>query len=160
MVHAIHPNDDLPSESTHLSGASSKAHFTADEATKMLPLIRHILDEARQLSLSIEQQRQQLAGIDDAVETIDREACREEVKDMRATVEDDESRLTACMDELTAIGARPHVPFDGCVDFPAIVNRRPVMLCWNRSEPTVSYWHETDDTSSDRLRVPRNSLTN
>jgi len=30
----------------------------------------------------------------------------------------------------------------GLVDFPALVNGRPVWLCWRLGEPEVSWWHE------------------
>jgi hypothetical protein len=30
----------------------------------------------------------------------------------------------------------------GLVDFPALVNGRPVWLCWRLGEPQVGWWHE------------------
>jgi len=30
----------------------------------------------------------------------------------------------------------------GLVDFPALVNGRPVWLCWRLGEPEVGWWHE------------------
>jgi len=30
----------------------------------------------------------------------------------------------------------------GLVDFPALVNGRPVWLCWRLGEPEVAWWHE------------------
>ena len=32
----------------------------------------------------------------------------------------------------------------GLVDFPALVNGRPIWLCWRLGEEAVDWWHETD----------------
>jgi hypothetical protein len=38
----------------------------------------------------------------------------------------------------------------GLLDFPAIRDGRPVFLCWKPGEPTIAYWHATDETFVDR----------
>jgi hypothetical protein len=38
----------------------------------------------------------------------------------------------------------------GLLDFPAIRDGRPVFLCWKPGEPTIAYWHATDETFLDR----------
>ena len=32
----------------------------------------------------------------------------------------------------------------GLVDFPALVNGRPIWLCWRLGEEAVDWWHESD----------------
>jgi hypothetical protein len=33
-------------------------------------------------------------------------------------------------------------PERGLVDFPAVRDGRPILLCWQMDEPSVSHWHE------------------
>lgn len=38
----------------------------------------------------------------------------------------------------------------GLVDFPALVNGRPVWLCWRLGEDSVGFWHEQDTGFANR----------
>ncbi|TWU34386.1 DUF2203 domain-containing protein [Novipirellula artificiosorum] len=150
MVHAIHPTDD----SQHRTRSASRHCFTPNGATAMLPLVGRILADAAKLSQSIENQRLQLNGLYPFRETIPRNFYDDELHDIRRTIEASESRLKACHDELAMLGVVAHVPFDGSVDFPAIVNRQPVMLCWNPNDASVGYWHEAGAAVTHRHRLP------
>lgn len=156
MVRAI-PNND-----SHPAGDSSVNHrreFTASEATEMLPLVRRIVADMVEVSRSIESQREQLRGIDSIGETIEDPAYQEELSDVRSTLAEDEKRLAACMGELTALGLSAHLPIDGSVDFPAVLNRRSVCLCWRPGDDEVLYWHESDqpnDQPSGRRKIDLN----
>jgi len=41
----------------------------------------------------------------------------------------------------------------GLVDFPALVNGRPVWLCWKLGEGDIAYWHELDAGIAGRKRL-------
>ena len=66
---------------------------------------------------------------------------------------EDEKRLQMCLDELAALGLRPHQPIDGTVDFPALMNRRQVRLCWHPDDERVDHWHEPGESFSDRKKI-------
>jgi hypothetical protein len=38
----------------------------------------------------------------------------------------------------------------GILDFPALRDGRPVLLCWKAGEPAITHWHGTDETFVDR----------
>jgi hypothetical protein len=38
----------------------------------------------------------------------------------------------------------------GLLDFPSIIEGRPVYLCWKAGEPRLAHWHGTDETFADR----------
>ena len=124
MVRAISDNNDPT--------AGHDSAFTPCSATKMLPLVRRIVADIVQLSGSIDAQRAQLSEIDKLAETIDQPNYREELSDIRGSLASDELRLEVCFSELAALGLEAHQPFDGSIDFPAILNRRRVHLCWRR----------------------------
>jgi hypothetical protein len=41
----------------------------------------------------------------------------------------------------------------GLIDFPALVNGRPVWLCWRLGEGPVDFWHELGDGFGGRRRL-------
>ncbi|QDT11619.1 DUF2203 domain-containing protein [Planctomycetes bacterium K23_9] len=145
MVHAIDNGNDASIEPVKL--------FTPSAATRMLPLIRRIVVDITRLNESIEAQRDQLAGVDSIDSISDDVHYRDELTDMRASLADDELTLARCVAELTSLGVSIHHPIDGSVDFPAIMNRRPVHLCWSPGEESVSHWHEMQSESKSEPRA-------
>ncbi len=143
MVRAISDSD-----STNPSISS----FTPSSATQMLPLVSRIVDDLLRLDLSIKAQREQLSGVDKLSSTIDHTDYKEELSDMRGSLDHDRQQFETVLNELTALGVSPHLPFDGSVDFPTELNRRHVRLCWQPGEERVEYWHEID-ASRDRRQV-------
>jgi hypothetical protein len=150
MVRAINSNNEpktsLPTE------------FTPAQATRMLPLVRQIVQDLMSLNKSIEAQRQQLRGVDELPETIEQSNYRDELSDVRRSLADDEQQFAVCMSELNALGVKAHQPLDGSVDFPAMMNRRRVCLCWNPQDPEVAHWHEIGQEHAPRQRVDPTSF--
>lgn len=144
MVRAIRDDSD---------SIPARGEFTPNSATRMLPLLRRIVADMVRLTRSIDAQREQLRGIDQLPETIDRPNYREEVSDIRGSLAQDEQRLHECRSELAALGVESHQPFDGSVDFPAVVNRRRVRLCWTPGDERVEHWHEVGQPACERKKV-------
>ncbi|WP_442510711.1 DUF2203 domain-containing protein [Novipirellula sp. SH528] len=132
--------------------------FTRERATEMLPLLRTILRDALQLSQAIDRQRDQIAGIDKLAETMDHPSYRDEVNDIRVTLQDEEARLEQCIIELTELGVEPHLPLNGNIDFPAIVNRQPACLCWALGENSVDFWHNVGQDAAFRRPLPPKTI--
>ncbi|MCG8650213.1 MAG: DUF2203 domain-containing protein [Pirellulales bacterium] len=145
MVRAISDNND--------SAAGDEVFFTPARATEMLPLVRRIMADMVRLNESILAQREQIKEIDRLPETIDHSDYQEELGDIRASLTDDEERLAACQEELAALGVEAHHPIDGSVDFPTVINRHQVRLCWHPDDKQVEYWHETGQPTSKRNKV-------
>ena len=119
----------------------------------MLPLVRQIAKDMLELTESIAAQREQLRGIDQISETMQRSDYQEEVSDIRGTLAEEEKRLDECRRELAALGVETHVPFDGAIDFPSVLNRRRVRLCWLPEDHSVQFWHEIGQTMRDRQEI-------
>ena len=147
MVRAISDSNDNGSR------ASLESRFTPGTATQMLPLVRRIVADMTRLTRSIAAQREQLRVIDELPATMDQPDYREELSDIRMSLENDEARLDTCVGELAALGLEAHLPFDGSVDFPAVLNRRQVRLCWNPEDDRVEYWHEVGQPQTERKKV-------
>ena len=151
MVRAIKNNDSEASPVVKMT-------YTPARATRTLPFVRRVVKDLMNLRSSIDRQRVQLAGISQMSETIDQAAYRDELTDMHQSLTSDEIRFNECISELDAIGAVPHDPFDGTVDFPALLNRRPIRLCWQPGDEKVEYWHEIGEPAKDRKKIDHEML--
>jgi hypothetical protein len=119
----------------------------------MLPLVRRIVQDMLELTRSIAAQREQLRGIDQVSEEMQQANYQEEVSDIRGTLAEEEKRLDECRRELTSLGVETHVPFDGAIDFPSMLNRRRVQLCWMPQDERVEFWHEIGQALQERKKI-------
>ncbi len=123
---------------------------TPHSASKTLPLVRRIFADLRRLQESIDTQCLQLDGLGEIDEDATPESLMEEICDIREAIAADEKRFDECVEELTAIGAVPHQPIVDGVDFPAMIENRPALLCWHPGETRISHWHEIGCTGNQR----------
>jgi hypothetical protein len=145
MVRAIGNNKD--------SASPSQVSFTPARATKMLPLVRRIVEDILQLQQAIDLQTHQLKVIDSLPETMQQSNYQDEVSDIRSSLAEDQVRLLACIAELNSLGVELHEPFDGAVDFPAECNRRKIRLCWHPDDEEVLYFHEPGQQFAARKKI-------
>ena len=59
----------------------------------------------------------------------------------------------ACVDRLAELGTLVKDPDLGLLDFPAVRDGEPVLLCWHLGEDAVSYWHSYDDGYAGRKPI-------
>lgn len=133
-----------------MTEAESPRLFTAEEATRTLPLVRRIArdiaEENERLQvllpeLRIARQRARSSGNPGDLESI------------REGVARSSARLEANLDELRQIGCILHEP-TGVIDFPTVLHGRHVALCWRLGEETVRHWHEPGRSHLDRRVLP------
>ncbi len=122
-----------------MSGKSrlKPALFTAEEANRMLPLVKAIVEDItgkhREIKdLARQHRRLSHAGDEESAQTLAQELERQN---------EELARLT---DELHDLGCTLKHPEDGLVDFPAIVDGHPAFLCWKLGEERVTHWHHID----------------
>jgi hypothetical protein len=120
-----------------------RKHFTREEATRTLPLVRRIVQDIvddyeawkeclGQYELAAARQRPEEGESADAV------VLREQVDEIAR-------RINAYIAELEEIGCVLKGFDDGLVDFRGEVDGREVWLCWKLGEPEVGHWHELDE---------------
>ncbi len=128
-----------------------KKYFTVDEANKMLPLVRAIVQDIVPLAEELQQRQERLARIKpgrrDTLEAYDEEALG-----MQQELAREAARMEELVDELRGLGVELK-GWDGLVDFPGWMDGREVCLCWKLGEPTVAHWHETDAGFAGRQRL-------
>ena len=114
--------------------------FTPDEANRMLPLVRRIVQD-----ILIEGQKLRFIG---------REAhpTPEQVK----AYEQSTDELRALFGELESLGCS-YKDWNfkiGLVDFPSVVDGQDVFLCWRSDEPVIRYYHSARDGYAGRRELP------
>jgi hypothetical protein len=55
--------------------------------------------------------------------------------------------------ELKALGVELKDYFTGLIDFPSLMDGRPVYLCWRLGEPEVAHWHELEAGVAGRQKL-------
>jgi hypothetical protein len=118
--------------------------FTIEQANAMLPLVRAITTDLTTLARDVVERRQRLAAFSKRTSATANDPYAEELRSMQQSLADDAQRLQEYIEELRQLGVEPKGAIEGLVDFPAILDGRPVYLCWKLGEPEVAHWHELD----------------
>ena len=138
-----------------MTDGENQRMFTPEEATRTLPLIgriaRDIADENERLTrllpeLRSTRLRARRTGVPGDLESI------------RVQVARSSARLEAYLDELRQVGGMLHEP-TGVIDFRAMLDGRPVALCWRLGEDEVCHWHEPGRSHADRRPLPGSLAT-
>jgi hypothetical protein len=118
--------------------------FTVEQANAALPLVRAIVKDLAELYREVVERRQRLSSLTGGRERKPGDVYSQEVEQIEDELERDVRRLQEYVEELRQIGVEPKSGPDGLVDFPAMIDGRPVYLCWKLGEPEVLYWHDLE----------------
>ena len=115
--------------------------FTVEDANKTLPLVRRIVSDAVRDYWRWQEKVREYEEVA-ANRTIN------EPNDEADRLEKETQQLARDIDgyiaEIRQLGVEMKGIDSGLVDFPAEVNGRTVLLCWQLGEESVQYWHEED----------------
>jgi hypothetical protein len=118
-----------------------RSRFTIEEANKTLPLVRRIVSDAVRDYWRWQEKVREYEEVA-ANRTID------QPNDEAVRLERETQQLARDIDgyiaEIRQLGVQMKGIDSGLVDFPAEVNGRSVLLCWQLGEESVQYWHEED----------------
>ena len=120
-------------------------------ANRMLPLVRHIVDDL----LSCHRRLNQLLPEKDRLDRQRRSLAwpeRSRRYSLQEQIALEENNAEQARGELESLGLAL-VDLDLClIGFPTMVNNRKAYFSWRPNEETISYWHFADDT--DRRLIP------
>jgi hypothetical protein len=120
--------------------------FTLGEAQTLLPVVEALLKRAQEAALragELEQEMQVLShriflsgGLHVDVGTTarrraERDKAVQEAKDTLA--------------EIDSIGVQVKDLQEGLLDFPSVIDGKPVLLCWKLGESAIGYWHTEEE---------------
>ena len=122
-----------------------KKHFTVAEANAMLPLARSIVRDIAELANSLQDRYDRLTAEGDL-----EDANKEE---MEQELEQDQEKIREYVQELQKLGIEIKDFHSGLIDFPSLMGKREVYLCWKLGEPEVAHWHELDAGFAGRRKI-------
>lgn len=129
-------------------------YFTVDEANRTLPLVRRIVED---IVRTYDELKQRVA---EAGEVRGGGGQRTEIPaELEAEIRELTDRTNGYIAELDEIGALFKGPEEGLVDFYAMLDERPVFLCWKLGEEQIEYWHELEAGYAGRQRLPAHLLS-
>jgi hypothetical protein len=131
-----------------------KKYFTAEQANRMLPLVKAIVRDIVELARDLQERQERLARARPP-QTGATDYYHEEAQQMHAEFARDAARLEEYIDELRKLGVELK-GWDGLVDFPGWMDGREVCLCWKLGEEEVGHWHEIDAGFAGRQRLLAN----
>ena len=125
--------------------------FSVEDANRTLPLVRAIVSDLVELSREVTDRRARLDDLRSRTtnEGSSSEIYRAELADVQHDLQRDARRVREYLEELRNLGIEAR-GVDGEVDFPSVLDGRPVMLCWKLGESEVLYWHEVNADSKQR----------
>ena len=137
----------MPLENTSTRTSRSrrvrKKYFTHEESNRAIIYISRVVGDITDVYQFIIDLRHQLEDAEPG-----RNADRLELDYERAM-----DRLSELVDELHLAGVELKDFEKGCVDFPARLSHREVVLSWCKGEDQVAHWHEVDEDFSCRQPV-------
>jgi hypothetical protein len=127
--------------------------FTPAEANSALPEVREAAERLvavrKRMHVLDRQQRDlvtAIGGNGGAYAGNDLNAAQDELRSLAEAA-------SACVDRLLELGVLVKDPDLGLVDFPALREGEPVLLCWRVGEDAVAYWHGMTDGFAGRRPV-------
>ena len=124
--------------------------FTIEQANRMLPLVRRIVEDIVQ---DYARWREQVG----VLEVVAAGRRGDSPPDEAEKVEEDAQRLAADIEryvgELRELGVDFKGFDQGLVDFPAELDGRRVYLCWKLGEDAVEHWHDLEAGYAGRQRL-------
>ena len=121
-------------------------HYTREEAQQLLPQIRQWLEQLNQLRQDLQRFEKRLGGMTDQGHDVGGKTVNQWIRtlaDMQQILAEFQQREIFIKDLSR-----------GLIDFPAIINRREVFLCWESDEPMVEFWHDLESGFSGREPLP------
>ncbi len=130
----------------NVAAQNDKQYFTAEEANRMLPLVRAIVADIVKIG-DVRERQQRLNRIrrERGAETRSEDNLyRQELEQIEEEIAKDVERLRDFFEELAQLGVELKDISLGLVDFPTLIDGREACLCWKLGEDEVMFWHEVD----------------
>lgn len=116
-------------------------YYGIDGANERLAEVRPLLEQLRADREAVAEAQRELV---EARQTNGSAEHAEELARREADIRDIVRRMQLAVVQLDGWDITLRDIGSGLIDFPALVNGRPIWLCWRLGEEDVGWWHEVD----------------
>lgn len=131
--------------------------ISIEEANRMLPLLRHIVKDITGNWEQIIYKRTELEclekGLDSVGTKLAPEARDNHLLNLKQELNHLIDKINDYIREVEDLGCFVEEFKRGIINFPSLFNGRKVFLCWKPEEERVRYWHELDESFSERVEI-------
>lgn len=132
----------------------AERYFSLEEAEALIPVLEALLGKAMAGKKSLEAVHSEIAAINEYV-TMRGGVLLDLEKNVALKVKK-EAAVREVRDGVTEIQSAGCVVKDldlGLVDFPCRMDGSEILLCWKLGEPSIGFWHNTDEGYANRKPV-------
>ena len=115
--------------------------YGIDEANERLAELQPLLEQLRADREAVAESQRELVK---AGQTNGSAEHAEELRQRESDIREIVRRMQQAVVQIDGWGISLRDIATGLIDFPALVNGRPVWLCWRLGEDDVGWWHEAD----------------
>lgn len=129
---------------------ATRACFTIDEANALIPRLEMLMARMQHITIAIR------SAVHDSPEgDVPEVHTTTDVLRVRPDLAPHVRDLEEIVDEIERLGCQFKGLDLGLVDFPAMADGVPILLCWQYGEKQIAYWHQVDEgfTSRRALRA-------
>ncbi|MCH7817977.1 MAG: DUF2203 domain-containing protein [Candidatus Marinimicrobia bacterium] len=125
--------------------------FTVEEADKLLPEIRTILDEFKDRKKIFFELKEEVLELTEIVNS--EEYRNEELSKKERILKATSNEIENLFEEIAKLGCTVKDIDNGLVDFISIFRGRKVFLCWKQGEDNVSWYHDMQTGFTGRKQI-------
>ncbi len=128
-----------------------RTRFTVEDANRTLPLVRRIVSDAVR---DYWQWQDKIREYEEVAANRVATQPSEEAERLEREAAQLAREIDGYIAEIRQLGVELKGFDTGLVDFPAELNGKPVLLCWQLGEDSVQYFHEEDAGFAGRQPLP------
>ena len=120
--------------------------FTLSEAQTLLPVVEALLRRAQASAARNEELEQEMQQLSQRIFLtggmhVDVSAAAKRRAEREKAVQETKDSLA----EIDSIGVQVKDLEQGLLDFPFLMDGKPVLLCWKLGEPAIAHWHTVEE---------------
>ena len=124
---------------------ADEKYFTIDEANALIPRLDMLMERTQRAALHL---RSELQSDDE--ESPQRALTTADVIRSRPDLAASARALESAVEEIESLGCQFKGIDLGLVDFPARIDGKTVLLCWQYGEKQIAFWHRAEESFAGR----------
>ena len=133
----------------------SDKRFTREEANAMLPLVRSIASDIRDIFRRVTGRRSDLHRLLRRGSLSAGTQYDAEVNESRADLKEEYEKIWQFREELESLGVSLRNPESGAIEFPATIMGRDAFYCWEIGESEVHFWRDATSPNAPKQSLPQ-----